>query len=463
MPEQNVARLHQWLADHEQPMLEDLRTLLRIPSIETEPVPNGPFGAANRDALDFMLGLGERWGMRTKDIEGFAGYAEFGSGDRLVMSLGHLDVVPVGPGWKYEPFGAEIDEGYLYARGAVDDKGPTMASFYAARAISGCFPDIGCRIRSVFGCDEESGFECIHRYTQTEEAPTFGIAPDSGWPLYHAEKGIANLVVERPLIEGEMALVEVCGGQRPNIVIDSCRAVVRVSPSARGHVEAKLAEAWDRNVTFSYNGDLLTSEAVGKAAHGSEPFRGDSAAIRALRFLEEIAPLSVAKAYEELRELTHIAGEGLGISGSDEVSRGLTCNLGIVETTDGMLRMTFNVRYPVTWKGDAVRDRALAALSSKEGGYRLAEFSDSPSLYFPLDHVLVETICDVYAAETGEQRAPGVMGGGTYARAIANTVSVGTGWEGDGKAHETDERLKVEHLYKMSRIYAHILYRLATV
>jgi succinyl-diaminopimelate desuccinylase len=55
------------------------------------------------------------------------------------------------------------------------------------------------------------------------------------------------------------------------------------------------------------------------------------------------------------------------------------------------------------------------------------------------------------------------MGGGTYARAIPNTVSIGTGWLGDGKAHETDERLKVEHLFKMSRIYAHIFYKLAIV
>jgi ATP-binding cassette subfamily B protein len=45
----------------------------------------------------------------------------------------------------------------------------------------------------------------------------------------------------------------------------------------------------------------------------------------------------------------------------------------------------------------------------------------------------------------------------------ANTVSIGTGWEGDGYAHETDERLKVENLFRMSRIYAHILYRLATM
>ena len=73
------------------------------------------------------------------------------------------------------------------------------------------------------------------------------------------------------------------------------------------------------------------------------------------------------------------------------------------------------------------------------------------------------TIVDIYEEETGERKKPGTMGGGTYARAIPNTVSIGTGWEGDGRAHETDERLKVEHLFKMSRIYAHILYRLATM
>ena len=56
--------------------------------------------------------------------------------------LGHLDVVPVGSGWKHEPFGAEIDGEYVYARGATDDKGPTMASFYAIRAIKECVPEL---------------------------------------------------------------------------------------------------------------------------------------------------------------------------------------------------------------------------------------------------------------------------------------------------------------------------------
>ena len=72
-----------------------------------------------------------------------------------------------------------------------------------------------------------------------------------------------------------------------------------------------------------------------------------------------------------------------------------------------------------------------------------------------------KALVDVYRQETGDDKAPGVMGGGTYARAVPNTVSIGTGWEGDGPAHENDEKVCVGHLLKMAKIYAHILYRLA--
>src|SRR5579885_1238024 len=196
MPDPVIARLHAWLKAHEQQLLDDYRKMLQIPSIEGDPAPNAPFGIENRKALDFALELSNKAGMKTKDLEGYVGYADFGQGQRLVLSLGHLDVVPVGPGWKHEPFGAEIDEGYVYARGAVDDKGPTMASFYAMRAIKECCPDLPARMRQVFGCNEESGFKCVERYAETEEHPTFGVAPDSGWPLYNGEKGITNLNIE---------------------------------------------------------------------------------------------------------------------------------------------------------------------------------------------------------------------------------------------------------------------------
>lgn len=464
MPDTTVAQLHAWLADHEAELLENYRTMLQFPSVETDPEPNAPFGQANRDALDFALKLSQETGMKTRDLDGFCGYGEYGSGDRMIGIFGHLDVVPVGPGWKHDPFSATIDDGYVYARGAVDDKGPTMAAFYAARAVQAVCPDLPARVRVVFGCDEESGFECIKRYVSEEPAPTYGFAPDAGWPLIHAEKGIANLIVTVPCFGKDMALLSLDGGQRPNIVIDEATAVVKVSAAARAYVEEKIADSWDKNLTLSWQGDELTIKAAGKAAHGSWPNGGDNAAIRALRFLMEASPLSDREFYEELFEMTHIAGSGLGIDGRDKDSGSLTCNLGILQTDGQSLTFTFNVRYPVTWNGKMLEDSCNAKLAEYKIGAKLASMTDSKPLYFPLEHPLTKTICEVYTAETGDTTSkPGVMGGGTYARAVENTVAIGTGWIGDGEAHQTNERCAIESLYKMSRIYAHLIYKLATI
>ncbi len=458
-----VEVLHAWLKVHEQELLETTQAVLRIDTIEGAAEPNAPYGRGNREALDYMLGLAQSHGMKTTDLEGHLGYADFGSGERLVMTLGHLDVVPVGPGWKHEPFGAEIDGGYIYARGAVDDKGPTIASYFALRAIQSCFPDLGVRFRAAFGCDEESGFGCVERYVQTEEAPTFGVAPDSGWPCYHGEKGIGDLLVSVRTPGAPFELTAFEGGQRPNIVIDSCRAVVSVGAEVRSHVEGKLADSWDRNVSFSWSGDELVLEAVGKAAHGSTPFFGDNAATRVARLLLAICPLSHQEFYEKFLEAFHPSGVGLGIHGRDDATGDLTCNIGVVSFSGRAAHLLANVRYPATWKGSELLALAEAKMKKLGSAWSVAVERDSPSLYFPIDHPMVRTIVDVYREQTGDMKEPQTMGGGTYARAVPNTISIGTGWLGDGEAHQTDERLAVESLYKMSRIYAAILYRLATV
>ncbi len=464
MSDATLTRIQQWLEDHQSELLEDTRVMLRVPSVQGDPEPNAPYGAENRRALDLALEKANSWGMRTTDLEGHLGYAEFGSGERLVMALGHLDVVPVGSGWKHDPFGAEIEGDYLYARGATDDKGPTMAMFYAMRALQECWAELPCRLRMAFGCNEESGFGCVKRYAETEEPPTFGLAPDSNWPLYYAEKGIVNFTLRIAKPKGEMEIVEIQGGQRHNIVIDACHARIRVADTARPEIEEKLAGAWDKNVAWNWteNGEL-SIEAGGKAAHAMWPFGGDSAATRLLRFLMEISPLSTRQAYEELLAITSSSGAGLGIHGSDEPSKDLTNNLGVIKSVNGHLEMLFNVRYPVTWRWEEIRRRLESHLAGLKNEYQILGASDSPPLYFPLEHPMVKAIVEVYEVETGERLTPGVMGGGTYARAIPNTVSIGTGWQGDGEAHETNERLKVEHLYRMSRIYAHILYRLCSM
>jgi succinyl-diaminopimelate desuccinylase len=188
---------------------------------------------------------------------------------------------------------------------------------------------------------------------------------------------------------------------------------------------------------------------------------GDSAATRCFRCLHELAPVELEDAYAALLKFTHPSGVGLGIDGRDEASRDLTCNLGVARMTNATLRLAFNVRYPTTWTIGIVASRCVEGLKEIDSLHaELMSYDDSPPLYFPLDHPLVGAIVEAYREETGDMKEPGVMGGGTYARMIPNTVSIGTGWAGDGRAHENDERIRIEHLFKLSRIYARILLRL---
>jgi len=69
----------------------------------------------------------------TPDIDNL--YARIGTKGPHFCFAGHTDVVPVGnvAGWSVDPFAADIQDGFLYGRGAVDMKGAIAA--FAAAAI----------------------------------------------------------------------------------------------------------------------------------------------------------------------------------------------------------------------------------------------------------------------------------------------------------------------------------------
>ena len=63
-------------------------------------------------------------------------YARLGDAAPHFCFAGHTDVVPVGEGWKADPFAAEVKDGVLYGRGAADMKS-AIAAFVAAAAKTG--------------------------------------------------------------------------------------------------------------------------------------------------------------------------------------------------------------------------------------------------------------------------------------------------------------------------------------
>jgi carboxypeptidase PM20D1 len=82
---------------------------------------------------------------------------------RPVMLMAHQDVVPIAPGsereWHADPFSGEIRDGFVWGRGAWDDKGNLMAILEAVESLAAAGFKPKRTIYLAFGHDEENGGE----------------------------------------------------------------------------------------------------------------------------------------------------------------------------------------------------------------------------------------------------------------------------------------------------------------
>jgi succinyl-diaminopimelate desuccinylase len=447
-------RLMNWIEAHTEEMIADFQRLLRAQSVRAEPAPNAPFGKGVRDALDIVLEMGKRFEMRPRDFDGYAGDLEIGSGDEMIASLSHVDVVPAGKGWTKPPFEAVIENGYIYARGATDDKGATVASIYAVRALKELDVPLKRRVRLIIGCDEESRWECMQHYLAHEpERPVWGVSPDAGWPFIYGEKGIANLFLQKSVQPADAAvrLLWARGGERHNMVPD--------------YAEAQLSRAQQPDYPLpdgvEWHGDRVVAR--GKSAHGSHPEGGINAVTRLLEALQPLNLPDNALWLDTVLEWSRsLDGAALGIDHSDELSGKLTSNLGVFDYDGSRVLCVFNIRYPITWSLEALQERLQPTLVRT--GFELAEVRHTPPHYVPLETPFLQTLLRIYREETGDMESqPSTMGGGTYARVMPNLVAIGAAFEGDGSAHEPDERIAIQSLKKLVRLYARIFEGLANL
>ncbi len=176
-------------------MIDDIIKIVKIDSTEQESTLDSPFGDGVREALETALNISKNLGFSTKNLDNYIGYAQYGEGDEYVCAIGHLDVVPVGEGWKNPPFSAHIEADTIYSRGILDNKGPIISCLYAMYAIKELNIKPKLPIRVIFGCDEETGFKDLDYYLQKEKPPVMGFTPDCKYPVVYAETGRATLTI----------------------------------------------------------------------------------------------------------------------------------------------------------------------------------------------------------------------------------------------------------------------------
>ena len=445
----------------EHDLLSCLQENLRIPSVEGAPADGAPYGTEIRKSLDHVLASAEKMGFRTKNVDGHVGWVEYGEGEEMVAVLGHLDVVPAGDGWSFDPWGGEIKDGRIFGRGTMDDKGPSIASLFALAAIRDAQLPLKRRIRLIFGCNEETGAQDLKYYlAKGGEIPVMGFTPDAEYPVINGEKGIINATYTRSYTQtGELKLLSITGGTAANVTPAFALAKIGCSQEFAKRL-AKLNAHAMRFIAKDYG---VMVESYGVSAHGSTPHEGENAIGRLMLALDTLP-------FEgEVRDIIHFLAEKLGmetdgksagIALSDEPSGGLTLNWGTLNADENKLSMVINYRYPVT-KEYADCAPALNALFA-DAGFSLEKETHKAKLYMSADCDLVKILLNVYKEHTGIDGAPKCIGGGTYAKSLPNILAFGPIFPGDEvREHKPDEFIEIPKLMKNTQMIASAMYEMA--
>ena len=456
----------QEVLNHKEDLLKDLFDLLSVRSIlGTDITEETPFGSGPREALDLILSFGKRDGYKTKLVENKAGHIEVGQGEELFGILGHVDVVPVVEAdWTSHPFKPEIRDGKIFARGSLDDKGPTMAAYYAVKLLDKLGVKWNKRVRVIIGSDEETGFRCVEAYFKHEEQPASGFTPDAMFPLVYAEKARATFdhKLKFVLEDGNYnyKLVKFNGGQVLNMVIASAKAelVGEVSDIKEKFENFLALEKLDGEVTVE---DTIKLTLKGKAAHGSTPQYGVNGATKLAEFLSTLGLDNNGKNFVDyiVEKLANDPfGEKLGIDYSDNEMGEATYNYGILdydlEKKVGIV--STDCRHPMKF------DLVARLNGVKVDNIDIEVTSTKEAHYVPKDDELVTTLMDVYRKHTGDTKNDAfVLGGGTYARCLKKGVAFGLLFpDKEDTMHQANEYLEVEDLLLATAIYAEGIYKL---
>ena len=447
---------------YKEDILRDLKEFLAIPSVCAQPLPGKPFGEESARALEFILNTAKKLGLDTVNVDNFAGDARYGTGNDFVDVLTHVDVVPAGDGWSYEPYTLTEEDGYLYGRGVADDKGPAIISLYCLKALKDANIQGKHIIRTVFGCGEEIGSNDLDVYYEKQPFPVMGFTPDCSYGICHCEKGILRvdfLAEEQP----GTVLKSFHAGTVVNAVPASASAALLCTPVQLQQLKNAASSA---TFTITELDDTVIVQAKGKAAHGAEPHLGCNAAALLLSLLSKVFRR------QELGSLasflidyihTEYNGTSLGIQMQDEPSGELTLNLGIVEINEQQSKASLDIRYPATRSEHEI----MPLLINQAAPYhvQVQTAGHNAPLYIPKDAPLISLLQDAYFSAVGENCNVFSTGGGTYARHTPNrVVAFGPVFSSEPptNAHNCDENINIEKLFLHAQICLEAMYQMFT-
>ncbi len=458
-----IQRIDEYLDAHWDDMVADIDALVRIPSYLEEDKADAdaaaPFGPGPRAALTAALDRAAAMGFTVRDVDGYMGIADLpGESDTQIGIIGHMDVVPEGPGWTFPPFQVTRKDGYLIGRGVIDDKGPSVVALWAVKfwkdlQDEGATARFPYTVRFLFGTNEETGMGDVPYYLERYDDPAFLFTPDAEFPVCYGEKGTFHgRILSEPMVERNV--LELHGGAAENAVPGQAEALVRVAPGTKLESTDRVQVLWPAD-------NQVRLVASGKSAHASMPEGGVNAIGLLVDYLLENQLLTnKERAFFgfEKKLLGHTDGSGVGLACADEHFGPLTIVGGTVATEGDRFVQTVDSRFPTATSADEILE-TLQLEADKVGAEVDQTLAMDPFLV-PPDSPVIQALLKAYNEATGDDAKPFTIGGGTYARKFACAASFGPEMLGQrnpdwvGAMHGPDEGVSEELLRQAFRIYA---------
>jgi succinyl-diaminopimelate desuccinylase len=397
------------MSRHATPDLPDLRdpvavlqALLRFPSVTPDSADVIGGVAAMLESLGFACEQPVFSAPGTPDIANlFAAIgAPVGSNGPHFAFAGHLDVVPEGSAqdWSHGPFDAQMSQGRLYGRGAVDMKGGVAAMIAAsAQFLDARGPDFG----------QESGGRLSFILTGDEEGPAInGTGPLMAHIAARGETISACLLGEptNPTQMGEMLKI-----------------------GRRGSLSAQLTvEGMQGHVAYPH-----------LAANPLNPLVVALAALK--------APLDEGTALfqpSNLEPVTIDTGNG-----ADNI---------IPQRASAKV----NIRFNPSWTAaslEAELRRRLDALDWQGCSYQLTVKPGASEAFYTPPGPFVESLVGAIQAATGLTPSVSTSGGTSDARFIKDYCPVVEFGLVGQTMHKVDEHVEIAHLTALTAIYRQVL------
>ncbi len=378
-----------------QDMVAFLQDMVRTPSFSTQ---EGEVAARLAEEMH-RIGISD---VRVDRIGNVIGRIGAGGGKKLVLN-GHMDTVGVSDpaAWIRDPFGAKIENGVLYGRGAADMKGALAAMVYGAKMLldSGVF---------LFGD--------LYLVGVVQEEPCEGLAM-------------------RVLVEEESL--------RPDWVILGEPTDLQVGRGQRGRMEMRVT-------------------VQGKACHAAAPHRGENAIYGAARILFGLELLASQLAEDRLlgrgsltvTQIESTAGSRNAVP--DRCAFYIDRRLTLGETGAKALAEVQGVILRESLRADVEVTEYRAASYT---GYQARQREYYPAWVMEEDHPLVQATVRAVRRTLGylpRVQEWAFSTDGVYTMGVASIPTVGFGPGEERYVHTSEEQIRLDDVAAAARVYAQL-------